>query len=406
MTKDRPLYKRNLLVLWFGNFTTGVGISLVTPFLPLYIDTLGVFTLSELSFWSGVIIAAPFLMQIFVSPLWGRLADRKGRKLMLLRASLGMAIFMLASGFASNVWVLLALRVSYGLFSGYISNAVALIAVQVPRENSGKALGTLNTANVGGILIGPIFGGIVASMVGFAHVFFITGALLCVSFLLTLLFVKEDFIPLEKGQQGSVREVFAALESPRIIVSMFLATLIFMLTTSSINPILSLFVRDILPQGGNVEFWSGIIAAAPGVTMLFAAPLWGALADRVGDHKVLMAGLGVSAALFLPMVFVISVWQIVVLRLLLGISNAAMMPGIQAMLTRNSPREVTSRVFSFNQSAQAVGMVVGPLVGAAIGGLVEFRYVFLATMVFALINLLNVSIASHKKATHSPSTNK
>lgn len=394
MAKTRPLYKRNLLVLWFGNFATGVGVSLVTPFLPLYIDTLGDFTRQQLSFWSGIIIAAPFLMQVFVSPLWGRLADSKGRKLMLLRASLGMSVFMLATGFVTSVWALLALRVCFGLFSGFISNAVALIAVQVPKQESGKVMGALNTANVGGTLVGPIFGGIIASLVGFAHVFFITGGLIGVSFVLTLLFVKEEFTPLEKGERDTIRGIFAKLDNPWIILSMFAATLIFMLTASTINPILSLFVREVLPAGGNVEFWSGIVAAAPGVVVIFAAPLWGALGDRIGTHKVLMAGLAASAVLFLPMVFVNAVWQIVVMRLLLGIASAAMMPGIQAMLTRNSPKEVTSRIFSLNQSAQAVGMVLGPLVGAAIGGLLEFHYVFIATMAFALVNLLNVALAS------------
>jgi len=393
---DKPLYKRNLVVLWFGGFITGIGISLVTPFLPLYIDTLGNFTSSQLSVWSGVIIAAPFLMQVFVSPLWGRLADRSGRKLMLLRASLGMAVFMLATGLAPNVWVLLFLRAAFGLFSGYISNSVALMAMQVPKEESGRVLGTLNTANVGGALIGPVFGGIVASITGFSHVFFITGGLLCVVFVLTLLLVKEDFKPQAKLEQRTIREVFSKLENPRLIVGIFSMTLLLMLTNSSINPILSLYVREILPNGGNVELWSGIVAAAPGLVVIFAAPLLGALGDRIGTHKVLIGGLTLSAILFLPMAFVSSVWQLVGFRLCLGVANAALMPGIQTLLARNAPKEATSRIFSLNQSAQALGMVAGPLVGAAVSGLSDIRYVFFATMTLALINLLNTLNVSRR----------
>jgi len=395
--KQAPLYKRNLLVLWFGNFITGVGLSLVTPFLPLFIDTLGSFSRTELSFWSGFIIAAPFLVQVFVSPFWGRLADRKGRKLMLLRASLGMAVFMTVTGFVTNVWVLLAVRAAFGLFSGFISNAVALVAVQVPKEESGKALGTLNTANFGGMLIGPIFGGLLAGAIGYSPVFFIAGGSVFLVFFLTLLFIKEDFTPPEKGVDISAREVLAKLDNPRIVLGMFLATLLFMLTNTSINPILPLFVRDLLPADGNVELWSGVVAAAPGLVTVVAAPLLGSLGDRIGTHKILMVALAASALLFLPMAYVNAVWQLVVLRMCLGITSAALMPGIQTMITRNCPKEITSRIFSYNQSAQAVGMVAGPLVGAAVGGLMDFHYVFFSTMALALANLANVAFVTRKK---------
>ena len=385
-----PLYKRNLVVLWIGNFTSGVGLSIVQPFMPLFIDTLGDFTRAELTFWSGMIISGTFLMQALVSPFWGRLADRSGRKLMLLRSALGMSLIMIATAFVTSVQMLFAIRMLFGIFSGFISNAVALMAVQVPKEESGKVMGTLSTANVSGQLIGPLFGSVVVTMVGYSKAFLVTGSILFVVFIMTLVFVKEEFTPVPKGEQKSMKQVFATIDNPKIITGVFITTLILMLTQSSINPILSLYVREILASGKNVEMWSGVVASAPALTAIVAAPLLGALGDKIGTHKVLMFGLMLSAVIFLPMAFITSVWQLVILRLLLGVTDASLRPSIQTMLTRHSPKESTSRIFSYNQSAQSMGMVFGPMVGSAIGGPFGYHAVFLATTVFAILNLINV----------------
>jgi len=385
-----PLYKRNLVVLWIGNFTSGIGMSIVQPFMPLFIDTLGNFSRSELTFWSGLIISGTFLTQAIVSPFWGRLADRSGRKLMLIRSSLGTSVIMIATSFVTSVQMLLVIRLLFGAFSGFISNAVALIAVQVPKEESGKVMGTLSTSNVSGQLLGPLFGSVVVTMVGYSRAFLVTGSILFLVFILTALFVKEDFTPVPKGEQKSIRQVFATVENPRIITGVFITTLLLMLTQSSINPILSLYVREIVESGTNVELWSGVVASAPALTAVVAAPLLGALGDRIGTHKILMAGLLISAVIFVPMSMITAVWQLVLLRLLLGVTDASLRPSIQTLLTRYSPKESTSRIFSYNQSMQSMGMVFGPMVGSAIGGPFGYHAVFYATTVFALINLANV----------------
>ncbi len=130
----QPQWHRNMMALWVGNFATGAGASMSLPFLPLFISTMGHFPKWELSLYAGMAFAATFLSQAIVSPLWGKLADRTGRKPMLLRAAIGMTVTSLITGLSTNVWMLITLRLIQGGFSGYINNAYALVASEVPRE--------------------------------------------------------------------------------------------------------------------------------------------------------------------------------------------------------------------------------------------------------------------------------
>ncbi len=192
--RPRTLWEKNLIVLWCGTFMAGIAFSLIMPFLSLYIDTLGNFSKDELNFYSGITYSATFLVMAIISPFWGKLADRKGRKLMILRASLGMAIVIGLMGAVTNIYQLIILRLLQGIFSGYVSNSNALIATETPKEHSGKALGILITGNVTGTLFGPLFGGFVAANFGYRITFVITGVILLIVFLLSVfLFTKVLF---------------------------------------------------------------------------------------------------------------------------------------------------------------------------------------------------------------------
>ena len=176
--REQSPWRRNLSVLWGCTFVAGIAFSEITPFMSLYVAQLGDFTKNQISFYSGVVYAATFFVTAIVSPIWGALADRKGRKIMLIRASLGMAVAMFLMGLVTNVWQLIALRALQGLFSGFVSNAQALIASQAPRKNAGKALGTLVTGSTSGMLMGPVIGGVLAQLVSIRVTFFITAGLL------------------------------------------------------------------------------------------------------------------------------------------------------------------------------------------------------------------------------------
>ena len=381
-------WKVNLISVWFGCFFTGLAISQILPFLPLYVAQLGVSSHEALSLWSGLTFSVTFLVSAIVSPMWGSLADRKGRKLMLLRASLGMAIAILLQAFATNVWQLFFLRAVMGLTSGYIPNAMALVASQVPRERSGWALSTLSTAQISGVIVGPLMGGFLADYLGLRTVFIFTAVLLMVSFTVTLFLIKEGARPTtSKAERLSGKAVFATLPHPWLVVSLFVTTLVIQLSNGSISPILALFIQSLAPDSTNIAFLSGFIAAVPGVSALLAAPRLGKLGDRIGTGRILLATLIVAVVLFFAMSFVTSPAQLAVLRFLLGFADGAMLPAVQTLLLKYSSDRVTGRIFGYNQSFMYLGNVAGPMMGAAVSALAGYRWVFIATAAVVLINV-------------------
>ncbi|EJF32637.1 MULTISPECIES: multidrug efflux MFS transporter [Enterobacteriaceae] len=391
-------WKVNLISVWFGCFFTGLAISQILPFLPLYVEQLGVTSHEALSLWSGLTFSVTFLVSAIVSPMWGSLADRKGRKLMLLRASFGMAVAILLQAFATNVWQLFLLRAVMGLTSGYIPNAMALIASQVPRERSGWAISTLSTGQISGVIVGPLLGGFMADHLGLRPVFFATAGLLMVSFLVTLLLIKEGARPkISKDERLTGKEVFATLPYPWLILSLFITTLVIQLCNGSIGPILALFIKQLAPDSNNIAFMSGFIAALPGISALFAAPKLGKLGDRIGTERILMATLCCAVVLFLAMSFVTSPMQLGILRFLLGFADGAMLPAVQTLLLKYCSDQVTGRIFGYNQSFMYLGNVAGPLMGAGVSAMAGFRYVFAATAVVVLLNVWQLAVAFKRK---------
>ncbi len=382
-------WKINLISVWFGCFFTGLAISQIIPFLPLYLEQLGVTGGESLSLWSGLTFSITFLVSAAVAPLWGSLADRKGRKLMLLRAAFGMGVVILLQAFVTEAWQLLLLRALMGLTSGYIPNAMALVAAQVPRERSGWALSCVSTGQIGGVILGPMLGGLLADWVGLRTVFIVTAALLMVSFLVTLFLIKETgYTPVSKKEKLSGREVFRSLDNPKLMLCLFFTTMVIQMCNGSVNPILTLFVRELAPTAENIAFLSGVIAALPGVSALLAAPRLGRLGDRIGTQRILLATMVISLLLFIAMSFVTSTTQLGVLRFLLGFADGAMMPAVQTLLVRHSRDNITGRIFGYNQSFMYLGNVAGPLLGAAVSAVAGFRWVFFATAVVVLINVL------------------
>lgn len=387
--KEKPIWKKNLFVLSIAVFIAGIAFSEIMPFLSLYINTLGNFSHQQLNFWSGIVYSGTFIVSAVVSPWWGKLADKKGRKPMILRAGIGMSVVIACMGLVQNVWQLLLLRMLQGVFAGFISNSNALVATETPKTNSGQALGTIASATTAGTLLGPLVGGALTSIFSYRITFIITGGLLLLCSILVLFFVHEDdFKPVTAKKLDKASGVIKSLRSPHLIFGLLLTTLIIQAANNSINPIVSLYVRQLLNGHDNVVFISGVIAALPGIATFLVASRFGALGDKIGTHKIIVAGFIAASIFFFLTAFVRNTVELGILRFLVGFSDACLFPQVQTMLTKNSPAAVTGRIFSWNQSAMYIGNIVGPLLGSFVSGMFNYSMVFIVTTMIVLINLL------------------
>lgn len=387
--KEKPIWKKNLFVLSIAVFIAGIAFSEIMPFLSLYINTLGNFSHQQLNFWSGIVYSGTFIVSAVVSPWWGKLADKKGRKPMILRAGIGMSVVIACMGLVQNVWQLLLLRMLQGVFAGFISNSNALVATETPKTNSGQALGTIASATTAGTLLGPLVGGALTSIFSYRITFMITGGLLLLCSILVLFFVHEDdFKPVTAKKLDKASGVIKSLRSPHLIFGLLLTTLIIQAANNSINPIVSLYVRQLLNDHDNVVFISGVIAALPGIATFLVASRFGALGDKIGTHKIIVAGFIAASIFFFLTAFVRNTVELGILRFLVGFSDACLFPQVQTMLTKNSPAAVTGRIFSWNQAAMYIGNIVGPLLGSFVSGMFNYSMVFIVTTVIVLINLL------------------
>ncbi len=358
-----------------------VAMTLLLPFLPIYVAELGVRSPAAVVQWSGIAYGITFLGAGALAPVWGRVADRYGRKLILIRASLGMAVCMSLIGLAGNIWQLVGLRLLAGLLGGYASGAVVLVATQTPKSQSGWALGTLSTGAMAGTLLGPLIGGVLPGLIGVRETFFLAGGVIFIAFIATCLLIQDDHVRPPPGQRA--HGAWGRIPDRRPIVAMLVTATLLMLANMSIEPIITVYVGT-LAHGSDVVLASGLVMAASAFGSILAAPRLGRLADRVGTWKVIILCLVATGVLLVPQAFVTSVWQLLALRFLMGMALSGLLPAVNATIRHNVPDGAAGTILGYATSAQYAGQVAGPVVGGFVGGHLGMRAVFGATTLLIL----------------------
>lgn len=373
-----------LYAVWAGQLLALIGFSSRASFLPFYLGDLGVTDVAGQALWSGTINAAGAGVMAISAPIWGILADRHGRKPMLLRGLFGGAVTAALMGFAAAPWQLLALRMLEGGLTGTVAAATALVAASAPRKRLGYALGMVQTAVFAGASAGPLFGGFVYDRFGARAAFELGAAMLFSGGVIVALFARERFAPVARrplengdGRWRRFRRGGAFLFTGAML-TMLAAILVVRMIAMSMQPIIPLFVQELAPDNPDVATLAGIVLGAAGFTSALAAAYLGRLGDRLGHGRVLAVSLLAAGLVYLPMAAVRDPWQLAVLQALMGVAAGGLIPSANALVAHLSPIERRGAVFGLTAALSGLGGFVGPLLGASLATSLGFRSTFVA----------------------------
>ena len=370
-------WKRTVYISLVCVFCTAFGVSQLAPILPLYFHDLGVQTPEAMSLWSGLATGATYIIVCLAAPFWGRVADKKGRKITLIRSSFGMALCNILIAFQTTPEGVVLIRLVQGLVSGFYSASITLIASESPIERTGWALGLLASANLAGSLIGPLLGGYIADTVGIRNDFIIVGVLMGLAGVLSTIFIHENYVPQPNPEKLSIRKLKEQIPEFNSIVALCVASFIYAICIMSLQPVISVYIKGIVPSDTeNLAFIAGAVFSAMGIAQLMSSSPLGKLVDKIEPRKVLVVSLIYVGILNIPQAYVSDVYQLAIIRFLQGFGLGGMLPALNTYLSSKTPREFTGQVFSYNQSCLFFGYFLGSVGGASLMAWLGFTTLF------------------------------
>jgi MFS transporter, DHA1 family, multidrug resistance protein len=385
-------WKKNLYIVWVCQFLAMIGMSSIIPFLPLFIRDLGVTDIDQTARWSGLVFAAPFFISFFLTPVWGNLGDKYGRKVMILRAVFGLAAAQVIIGFSQDVTQLFLGRLLQGALSGFLPAAMALVVTNTPEEKTGYALGLLQAATAAGNVLGPLFGGVLSDFIGFRSVFFFVAGLLFITGILIFFFVKEEK-KVSLGIRYSLTENLKfLLRTPALRISAFLILLVG-LGFSLIRPIFVLYIETFELSTRFLPTISGALYSILAILSSFSAPWWGKRSETLGVRRSLFIASLITGIAYLSHFFVYEIYLLIPIRILLGFGFGALFPLLFTQLSKNISFERKGGVLGIGSSFQILGHMVGPLIGGYITGIFDVRAAFIfAGIIFLIVTFITLKV--------------
>jgi len=385
-------WQRNLYVLTAAELIAVAGFAVIWPFLPYYVQELGVTNPDQIKLWSGWLLSSQAIARAIVAPIWGSLADRYGRKIMVERAMLGGALVFVGMGLAQTVQQVLALRILQGILTGTVPAATALVASTVPRERSGSSLGLLQTGVYLGASLGPLAGGVIADSLGYRATFWVPSACLLSAGLAVHWLVNEGPARPEQTagrQSGRLWDgLLIVLRSPWL-QAVFLVRMVVWMGNRVIKPMLSLFIQQIVVQEQRLATITGVISGLGALAGAAGAFFLGRASDKVGHRKMLLlCSFGLTVCC-LPQSLVVNPLQLGILQAMVGFLMAGMLASLAALLATLVPEGRYGSVYGVGTTIIAVANALAPMLGAGVAIWWGLRPIFVvAAGLFALGGIL------------------
>ena len=390
----RTPWQRTLFIMFFAQLVTAVGFASIFPFLPLYVKSLGSSSGMRIEVLAGLVYSGQALTMAITAPLWGAVADRYGRKLMVERSMFGGVLILLLMAFARSAEDLVLLRTLQGLITGTVAAANALVASIAPREQSGYAMGLLQMGQGAGVAVGPLIGGAIADQWGYSAAFYVTAVLLLIGGLLVMFGIDEHFERLPSSAHGRARMVGAwreILASQGVTVT-YATSFLNQLGRNLLIPILPLFIPLLLATADHTNTFTGVVISVSAVTTTLSGLYFGRLGDRVGHRKIVIVSMLIGGLLYLPQALVTAAWQVLAMQALLGVAIGGMIPSISALLARYTRPGLEGAVYGLENSIGSGARALAPMLGSSIAMALGLRATFLATGGLLILTALFASI--------------
>jgi len=379
-----------------------VGFNLVIPFMPLFIQELGIHDRGQVAALAGLQQTASAIGLAVFAPIWGSVGDRIGRKPMFLRAvGLG-AILIGGLALVRNIGQLLVLRFLIGALTGVQAPAMALVSTLAPRARTGYVVGLIQMAVYSGMFAGPLVGGLLADVIGFRRTFLLGSAFLALAALAIILFVREGFVkppPRDRAGLswlGDLKKLVAAEHLFVLLATVFCISF----AVQGLPPILPLFIQQLPALPGTPAALTGIALGTAGVCAAISAPLLGRLAARVGYGVILAAAAAAASLASTTFLLIGSFPPVLAVEVVLGAAAGGLMPIAFALLALRTPRERRGAIYGLSTSMSALGQATGPLSAGLLAAALGLRVSYLlAAAMFMVIVVLTLSTHPRRVAT-------
>ena len=376
---------RNVWIITISMTILAVCYTMIIPFLPIYLLELGV-SKDDVALWSGLVFGITFLIAGIMAPIWGKIADNKGKKRMALRAGFAIAVSYFLIGLVTDQYQLLLGRAFVGFANGFYPAAMTMVSLSVDEKRVGRALGIFQMGLILGNVIGPFLGGAVESVVGMRPVFYVSGIAVFIATLAVLFFVKEPRIASKKvedttatKQKTSLREDFKAVSEKPVLVRLLWIFFFMQCAIMMLQPILALYVGEMQGTIEGAAIISGTILSIGGLAGALTTNLWVRIGERRGYFRTISYCMIGSGIVLLLQSLPVGIWWFGVLQVLIGSCIVGINPSLSAAVTLNTEPGFRGRMFGMTTTAQQFGSMVGPVFASLVSTYIGISYVFSIT---------------------------
>ncbi|WP_159883230.1 MFS transporter [Paenibacillus puerhi] len=379
-------WKRTFWILFAGVLLCSSSYTMAVPFLPLFLFQLGVDE-SSVHLWSGIVYSSAFFMGALMAPLWGSLADKYGKKKMVVRAGLSLAVIYALFAVVQSPWQLVGVRLLHGFVGGFVPASMSIVASATPEKQLGWSLGMMQAGTMTGGIMGPLVGGILAEWFGLRLSFVVAAVIILAAAVSVIFWVKEGAQTPASGQPAKlgIMHTWKEAAKQRPLMRLLLLLVIFQLSVNMIQPVLTLHIADIQGSLQGAVLSSGIVFSLIGIAGIVASPFWGKKGQMHDYNTIMYICLMAAGAVIMTQYFVHQLWLFTVVQFIYGFFLAGVVPSVNTLVVRSTDADFRGRSFGLTTSANQLGAMLGPLIGGAVGLYLNVYWVFVCTGVILLI---------------------